>query len=329
MPGAEKLITFQGSSGNLTKSPWDFKPRGQSGKYVSDLLPHLAELADEMCFIHSMTSKTNTHGPGENFMSTGFTVEGYPSAGAWVSLCPGQRVGRSAGVRGHSRSARHAAVGRGQLVERISAGRLSGNRVQRRAADRQPAARRRASRPAASRPAATFSSCSTRSISTSDASDTELAARIASYELAARLQLSAPEVSDLSSETADTLEAYGANDRRIRSRPASPGIASWPGGCWSGACASSSCSTAPYAMGEGVGNWDGHRTLKAQYDVHAPDSRSAGRRAAEGSEAAGPARRYAGRLDDRVRPHADVSGRTPTAATTIPRALRSGWPAPA
>ena len=42
-----------------------------------------------MCFIHSMTSKTNTHGPGENHMSTGFTVEGYPSAGAWVSYALG------------------------------------------------------------------------------------------------------------------------------------------------------------------------------------------------------------------------------------------------
>jgi hypothetical protein len=89
MPGVDQLVTFQGKNGNLIKSPWEFRPRGESGKYVSDLLPNLAELADEMCFIHSMTSKTNTHGPGENFMSTGFTVEGYPSAGAWVSYALG------------------------------------------------------------------------------------------------------------------------------------------------------------------------------------------------------------------------------------------------
>ncbi len=89
MPGSDELVTFQGKSGNLIKSPWEFKPRGQSGKYISDLLPNLAELADEMCFIHSMTSKTNTHGPGENHMSTGFTVEGYPSAGAWVTYALG------------------------------------------------------------------------------------------------------------------------------------------------------------------------------------------------------------------------------------------------
>src|SRR5688500_7541731 len=58
MPGADKLITFQGENGNLVKSPWQFKPRGQSGKMVSDLLPHLAELSDEMCFIQSMTARS-------------------------------------------------------------------------------------------------------------------------------------------------------------------------------------------------------------------------------------------------------------------------------
>ena len=85
LPGGKKLITFQGEQGNLIKSPWEFKPRGKSGKMVSELVPHLGELADEMCFIHSMTSKTNTHGPGENFMSTGYTLDGFPSMGSWLT----------------------------------------------------------------------------------------------------------------------------------------------------------------------------------------------------------------------------------------------------
>ena len=46
MPGAEGLKTFQGAQGNLTKSPWEFKARGQSGKMVSELVPQLGELAD-------------------------------------------------------------------------------------------------------------------------------------------------------------------------------------------------------------------------------------------------------------------------------------------
>src|SRR4029079_10310862 len=64
LPGTEKLVTFQGENGALAKSPWEFKPRGETGKYVSELIPHLAERTDDLCFIHSLTSKTNTHGPG-------------------------------------------------------------------------------------------------------------------------------------------------------------------------------------------------------------------------------------------------------------------------
>ncbi|MEM7388109.1 MAG: DUF1501 domain-containing protein, partial [Verrucomicrobiota bacterium] len=52
MPGGDKLITFQGEQGMLTKSPWEFRPRGQCGKMVSDLVPHLGGLVDDMCFIH-------------------------------------------------------------------------------------------------------------------------------------------------------------------------------------------------------------------------------------------------------------------------------------
>ncbi|MFN9366677.1 MAG: DUF1501 domain-containing protein, partial [Planctomycetota bacterium] len=63
MPG-EGLITFQGENGNLTRSPYDFTPRGESGKMVSSLFPRLGDLADEICFLHAMTSRTNTHGPG-------------------------------------------------------------------------------------------------------------------------------------------------------------------------------------------------------------------------------------------------------------------------
>ena len=58
MPGGEGLITFQGEQGALTKSPWEFKPHGQSGKMISGLVPHLGALADEMCFIHCRRART-------------------------------------------------------------------------------------------------------------------------------------------------------------------------------------------------------------------------------------------------------------------------------
>src|SRR5438552_1474163 len=89
MPGSERLVTFQGENGNLVRPLWRFRPRGQSGKMISDLLPNLAELADELCFVHSMTARSNTHGPAENQMSTGFTLDGFPSMGAWVSYALG------------------------------------------------------------------------------------------------------------------------------------------------------------------------------------------------------------------------------------------------
>ena len=89
MPGQERLVSFQGENGNLTAPLWPFRPRGQCGKMTSDLLPHIGQLADELCFIHSLTTKTNTHGPGENVMSTGFTLEGFPAMGAWVTYALG------------------------------------------------------------------------------------------------------------------------------------------------------------------------------------------------------------------------------------------------
>jgi hypothetical protein len=100
--------------------------------------------------------------------------------------------------------------------------------------------------------------------------DTELAARIAGYELAARMQLSIPEVTDLDQEPAHILKEYGADDAE---NPTKAGFAR-------------NCLLArrliergvrvvqlfngAYAMGEGVGNWDGHRKLKTQYDIHGP-----------------------------------------------------------
>ncbi len=269
MPGGDKLVTFQGASGNLTKSPWEFKPRGQSGKYVSELLPHLAELADEMCFIHSMTSKTNTHGPGENHMSTGFAVEGYPSAGAWVAYAlgsecdnlpafvaiPDPRGVPQAGPSNWS-SGFLPAVFQGTA---FNAARPIENLF--------PAS---GPNPAADKAGRELLAVLNRRHLEADPGDTELSARIASYELAARLQLSAPEVSDLSRETAATLDSYGANDPN----PIKAGFAR-------------NCilarrllerdvrfvelfNGAYQQMGEGEGNWDGHKFLLNQYSKHGP-----------------------------------------------------------
>src|SRR5882762_1108454 len=83
-PGG-KVELFQSSPGAVMKSPWEWKPRGECGKYVSDLVPHLAECVDEIAFIHSMVSKSNVHGPATFMQATGFVLPGFPSMGAWVA----------------------------------------------------------------------------------------------------------------------------------------------------------------------------------------------------------------------------------------------------
>ncbi len=268
LPADANVVTFQGENGNLIKPKWEFRPRGQSGKMISDMLPHLAGLADDLCFIHSLTSRTNTHGPGENFMSTGFTLDGFPSMGAWTSYALGsandslpafvaipdprglpQAAGNNWGSAFLPAQFQGTAFNAAQPIRHLAKpGRVSAN------ADRDTAdyLKRLNSRHLEQFPG-----------------DSELAARIASYELAARMQLSVPELTDLSSEPAHVLKAYGADDTANGVR------AGYARNCilarrliergvrfvqlFNGA----------YAMGEGVGNWDGHKSIYEQYPGHA------------------------------------------------------------
>jgi hypothetical protein len=84
MPVPVKPTMFN-NNGNIMASPWEFKQRGQSGLEISELFPHIAEHADSMALIRSMTSKVNEHAQGNYFAHTGFPFMGHPSAGAWVS----------------------------------------------------------------------------------------------------------------------------------------------------------------------------------------------------------------------------------------------------
>lgn len=260
-------VTFQGPAGNLARPQYEFRPRGQTGKWVSDMIPHLAELTDEIAFIHSLTSKSNTHGPAENFLATGHVLDGFPSIGSWVSYAlgsenqnlpafvaiPDPRGVPQAGsnnwgpgflpavFQGTPMSAkepvRHLAPPAGVAKNSDAAARALLQRMNARHLEQHPG-------------------------------DGKLAARIASYELAARMQLSVPEISDLSTEPAHILKMYGADDA------ANPNKAGFAKNCilarrmiekgvrfvqlFNGA----------YASGGDL-NWDGHNKLKEQYDKHA------------------------------------------------------------
>ena len=80
-----KLQFFASKPGNCQPSYWKFRQHGQSGLWMSDLLPKLATCIDDIAFIYSMHSKTALHGPGYFMMNTGFTLPGFPSMGAWVT----------------------------------------------------------------------------------------------------------------------------------------------------------------------------------------------------------------------------------------------------
>jgi hypothetical protein len=271
MPGAEGLVTFQGQQGNLTKSPWEFRPRGQSGKMVSDLVPHLGALADEMCFIHSLTGKTNTHGPGENFMATGFTLDGFPSMGAWATYALGSENDELPAYvavpdpRGAPQSAGNF-WGPGFLPAAFQGTDFNAT---------QPL--RNLSRPSAFSPATDratreFLASLNRHHLERFPGDSELAARISSYELAARMQLSVPEVADLSSEPAHILKMYGAD---AAGNPVQDLKAAYARNCIlarrlveKGVRFVQVFNGAYQTGGEGVSNWDGHKALEPQYVKH-------------------------------------------------------------
>ena len=270
LPGAEGLKTFQGDQGNLTKSPWKFKPRGQSGKMVSELVPQLGELADEMCFIHSLTGKTNTHGPGENFMSTGYTLDGFPSMGAWVTWALGSANDELPAYvaipdpRGTPQSSINN-WGPGFLPAAFQGTDFNASKPLRNltrpagVSAKSDLATRRFLQRLNERHLEKFPG------------DTELAARISSYQLAARMQLSVPEVTDLSTEKASTLKAYGADDT---TNPIKAGFAK---NCIlarrlleKGVRFVQLFNGAYQTGGEGVSNWDGHKVLHQQYAKHGP-----------------------------------------------------------
>ena len=71
--------------GNIMRSPWEAKPRGQSGIVCTDMFPRLAAMVDDLAIVRSMTTKVNEHAQGNYVFHTGFPFMGHPSAGAWAS----------------------------------------------------------------------------------------------------------------------------------------------------------------------------------------------------------------------------------------------------
>ena len=269
LPGEENLVSFQGQNGNLMESPFPFIPRGQCGKHLTSMLPHLGQHADEIAFLHGLHSRTNTHGPGCVFVNTGHPTEGFPAAGAWVSHALGSdnenlpTYVAIQDVRGEPPNGK-ANWSNGFLAARHQAMTLAAHRPIRNlkrpptvGADEESDTRRLLTllngEHAKDRP-----------------HESDLQARIAAYELAARMQLSAPEVSELETEPSHIHALYGTDSRN-------PLLAAYARNCLLSRrllergvryvnlyCASRASGV------DGLLNWDAHKTLRADYMRHCP-----------------------------------------------------------
>ena len=106
LKSSTKPDVFFGQVGRLRRPDWSFRQRGQSGLWVSELFPHLGEVADQLTVIRSMVAETSNHTPATFQENSGFRLEWVPGHGGLDELWPGQRVGRPAGVCRHSRCPR-------------------------------------------------------------------------------------------------------------------------------------------------------------------------------------------------------------------------------
>lgn len=214
--GLDGADVFFGQIGLLRKSDWEFRQRGDSGLWISELFPHLAEVADELTVIKSMFAETSNHTPATFQENTGFRLNGFPVAGAWMSygmgaetdslpayvVIPDQRglpAGGSINWSNGFLPAQHQGVvirSQGTAIDDlfpeqdISASTEQASRTLLNQLNQQHLERR--------------------------GREDALTARIKSYELAARMQLAVPEVTNLDGETAAIHEQYGTQQETTR-----------------------------------------------------------------------------------------------------------------
>ena len=204
-----------GDCGAVMKSPFAFRQHGACGRWVSSVFPEQAKHVDRMAFLMAMTSKTNVHGPASYFMNTGFLLPGFPCMGAWISYALGSIAenlpdfvvlpdarGLPYNQRGNFGAGFLPARHQGTVIVAGSPEPVP---------DLHPDKRHPWAAGEADREARDLLAAMNRAHAAARPGDTRLEARIASCELAARMQLAAPEAFDLTKETEATRTAYGMN----------------------------------------------------------------------------------------------------------------------
>jgi len=196
---------------------YDFKRRGESGAWVSELMPNIGRIADKLCFIKSMYTEAINHDPAITFFQTGSQIAGRPSVGSWLSYGLGSMndnlpvfvamvstgTGRPAGQPLYDRlwgsgflPTTHQGIrfrGIGDPVLYLNNPDGLDSSIRRRMLDDLNAINQK---------------------KYEESGDPEIATRISQYELAYRMQTSVPELTDLSTEPESTFEAYGPESRK-------------------------------------------------------------------------------------------------------------------
>jgi Protein of unknown function (DUF1501) len=213
MPGKGNIVVSQGNPGGLMPSPWEFKQCGQSGMHVSSLFPHIARKVDDIALIRSMYCISNDHAPALFQMNTGFIQAGHPSMGSWVTYGLGTenqnlpafvvfadwRGGPIGGAPNWSNGYMPAAY-------QGTPFRSSGDPI----VDLKPPREMTSERQ--QRWLKLLESLNEEHLQKNPA-DSELAARIRSYELAYQMQFHATDAVDLAKESEATREIYGVDQK--------------------------------------------------------------------------------------------------------------------
>jgi hypothetical protein len=212
----EKPEGFTAPAGAIMKSPFKFKQHGESGRWVSSVFPEQAKCVDDLAFLMAMASKTNVHGPGTYMMNSGFLLPGFPCLGAWISYALGNLTddlptfialpdakGLPYNQRGPFSAGFLPAVHQGTVIN--TSGRNAVPDLF--ADDRFEFANQQAGQQGM-----TLLQNLNRQHASIRPDDTRLDARIQSYELAAKMQLSAPVAFNLAAETDTTHAAYGIDN---------------------------------------------------------------------------------------------------------------------
>ncbi|MDZ7639452.1 MAG: DUF1501 domain-containing protein [Bryobacterales bacterium] len=210
----ELKLAFIKPTASVLASPRKFQKYGQSGMDFSDLLPHTAQHADSLCMVRSMHSEAFNHHPGQLLLFSGHMIGGRPSMGSWVSYGLGSEARNLPAFvalqSGPGTSAGSDLWSNGFLPSLYQGTvlRSSGDPILYLSNPKGISAESQRARLDAMRDLNVQHQAAT--------GDLEIASRIHSYELAYRMQTAGPELTDLSKESAETIESYGINQKESK-----------------------------------------------------------------------------------------------------------------